>query len=105
MRGGESSHEPQAGKAARQQKGYTMPNEEIITKACQAAGITETVHTFAAWKALGFSVKKGEHALLKLPIWRYKARKVNDADSEDKEVGDTFRVTAFFFGLHQVEPI
>lgn len=80
-----------------------MTNEEIITKACQAAGITETVHTFAAWKALGFSVKKGEHAMLKLPIWRYKTRK--DADGEDKEVVDTFRVTAFFFGLHQVEPI
>ena len=41
---------PQAGKAAGQKKGYTMTNEEIITKACQAAGITETVHTFAAWK-------------------------------------------------------
>lgn len=104
MRGGGNAHHlPQAGKAAGQKKGYTMTNEEIITKACQAAGITETVHTFAAWKSLGFSVKKGEHAMLKLPIWRYKTRK--DADGEEKEVGDAFRVTAFFFGLHQVEQI
>lgn len=41
--------------------------------------------------------------MLKLPIWRYKTRK--DADGEEKEVGDAFRVTAFFFGLHQVEPV
>lgn len=31
----------------------------------------ETFHTFAEWKRMGFSVKKGQHAALVCNLWKY----------------------------------
>ena len=43
-----------------------MTNVEIIAKAMKANGIEEPSHTFAAWKKLGYVVKKGEKAAFRL---------------------------------------
>lgn len=65
---------------------------------------TEPIHTFAHWQHLGYKVRKGQHAVAKLVIWKYKASK----DEEEGIVtiergGDMFRKTAHFFALSQVE--
>lgn len=31
----------------------------------------ETFHTFAEWKRMGYSVKKGEHAAITCQLWKY----------------------------------
>lgn len=60
----------------------------------------EPIHTFQVWKELGYSVKKGEHAIAKFTIWKYTADK--EDDSED---GHCFMKTAHFFKREQVEPL
>ena len=69
----------------------------------------EEIHTFARWKALGYSVKKGQHAVAKLTIWKYTGGKKTeeDEDGEEKtrhEDGHCFMKEAFFFSASQVEP-
>lgn len=68
------------------------------------------LHTFAAWKELGFIVKKGEHARAKIRIWKYTdGRKSTDAetaaDADGEDHGHMFMKTAFFFSPSQVEPL
>ena len=68
----------------------------------------EAIHTFAAWKQLGFSVKKGEHAIAAFTIWKYAERRreaeEENADEEQAE-GRMFMKKAFFFKASQVERI
>ena len=100
-----------------------MTNEEIIYRASISAGIISEeeaqkfaqsgrrlpIHTFAEWKKHGYNVKKGEHAALKVRLWRKKG--VNpDKVSDDKEAvevepdGDGYYlVTACLFTGGQVE--
>lgn len=63
---------------------------------------TEQIHTFAAWKEIGFSVKKGEHAVAKFPVWKYKA-KVDEKTGQEN--GQMFMKTSAFFAASQVEPL
>ena len=68
----------------------------------------EPIHTFAKWKELGYKVKRGEHAITKLTIWKYNTRRIHDdeADPEERiERGYCFQKTAHFFSASQVEPI
>ena len=65
----------------------------------------EPIHTFACWKNLGYSVKKGEHAVAKFPIWKgsEKVVKDNDGNDTDETALKMFRKDAFFFKSSQVE--
>jgi hypothetical protein len=63
----------------------------------------EAIHTFAAWKARGFSVKKGEHAVAKFAIWKHATKTVEDDDGNEKETSRMFLKTAAFFTASQVE--
>ena len=61
----------------------------------------EQIHTFARWKALGFSVKKGEKAVAKFPIWKCAIKKSEDElTEEDKRL---FMKLSAFFSAAQVE--
>lgn len=64
-------------------------------------GPEEQIHTFAAWKDLGYSIKKGEKAITKLTIWKYAGKK--DKETEEETDGHCFLKTACFFASHQVE--
>ena len=64
----------------------------------------EEIHTFQAWKSLGYSVKKGEKAIAKFPIWKYTSKKVETEDGEE-ETSNMFMKTAAFFKMSQVEII
>lgn len=63
----------------------------------------EEIHTFQRWKAMGYSVKKGEHAIAKFPIWKMGTKK--DKDGEEVETGRMFMKTSAFFKTSQVEPM
>jgi len=65
----------------------------------------EPIHTFACWKAHGFSVKKGEKAIARFPIWKgaEKAIKDDDGNDTDEKALKMFRKESCFFSASQVE--
>ncbi len=91
-----------------------MTNEEIIFRGIQAhLGLTDedalkllaegkypVYHTFQKWQELGYRVKKGEHADLKLAIW--KQGKARENENGEAVQGRMFLKTASFFGAGQV---
>lgn len=71
--------------------------------------IPEAIHTFAAWKEMGFSVKKGEHAIAKFPVWKFvsgtKSEVMDDGLELKEDYSKCIMKTAAFFAATQVEPI
>lgn len=64
----------------------------------------QEIHTYAAWKGLGYQVKKGEKALAKFTIWKYTtSRKAQETEEEAQERGHCFMKLSFFFAPAQVE--
>lgn len=66
---------------------------------------TEPIHTFAAWKELGYKVKKGEHAIAKFSIWKYSSKKTENENGEEVENGRCWLKESHFFSQSQVEAI
>lgn len=75
----------------------------LATIGQQLFEIPEEIHTRTSWKALGFTVKRGEKAIAKFPIWKCTKTKVNGSDDEYKEV--RFLQTSSFFKTSQVQSI
>ena len=77
---------------------------EVIFSAMLAA---DTFHTFAEWKRMGYSVKKGQHAALTCQLWKYtdKPRKAAEADGKDAPETDPhfYKTKAHLFHALQVE--
>lgn len=72
--------------------------------------LPEDIHTFAAWKARGFIVRKGEHAIAAFHVWKYSDRRRadtenGDTDGEQENGGRCFLKKSFFFKASQVEKI
>lgn len=72
--------------------------------------LPEAIHTFAAWKARGFVVRRGEHAVAAFHVWKYSDRRRADAetgetDEEQESGGRCFLKKSFFFKASQVEKI
>lgn len=72
----------------------------------------EEIHTFQAWKKLGYQVQKGEHAIAKFQVWKFKASKAGADDREvgenedlEKQKGKCFMKLAFFFTADQVKEV
>lgn len=66
----------------------------------------EPIHTFQAWKNLGFCVKKGEKAVAQFHIWKCVNKKVKvDDDEETEEQKRMFMKKASFFSLSQVQAL
>jgi antirestriction protein ArdC len=69
----------------------------------------EPIHTYQAWKSMGYQVKKGEKAIAQFPVWKMSnpsKKAQEEAEKEDKEVqGRMFLKTASFFKSSQVEEI
>lgn len=63
----------------------------------------EEIHTFQHWKSLGFKVKKGEHAVARIEIWKHSTRTVENEDGEEIDKSRMFRKIACFFSKSQVE--
>lgn len=72
--------------------------------------LPEPIHTFNAWKQMGYKVKKGEHAIAKFSIWKYteKAKKEEEKTGnalEDAPKSNMFMKMSAFFSSAQVERI
>lgn len=63
---------------------------------------TEPIHTYNAWKEMGYQVRKGEKAVAQFTIWKYRAGKYNE-EQETEEDGKMFMKKASFFTVRQVE--
>lgn len=86
-----------------------MTNLEIIETAKMLNGVTEEAHTFAHWRTLGYSVRKGEHAAFSAVIWKYaskrKASAKVESDEEQPTEGRMFMKKAYFFTASQVDAL
>lgn len=67
------------------------------------AGQPEPIHTFAKWKSMGYSVKKGEKAIAKITIWKYTTRTKTDDDGNEIDDSKCFPKVSAFFKTSQVE--
>lgn len=66
----------------------------------------EEIHTFAAWKARGYRVKKGEKNIAQFPIWKHVTKTVtNEETGEEEKKSRMFMKKASFFKASQVEPL
>ena len=84
-----------------------ITNKQIMEMYRAEKGISADVelYTFAAWKRLGFSVKKGEKSTHVVALWKYTEKK-KDEDEEEKQIGG-YCVTRnmHLFTREQVEPL
>lgn len=101
------------------QKGrIKMTNAEIIYAArVQLAntgklntvnGVPEEIHTYQAWKKLGYQVLRGEKAVCILKIWKPIPKKGKpEPEEEEKRKDDPWMMlkTAYFFSQSQVDSI
>ena len=69
------------------------------------AGQPEPIHTFAKWKSMGYSVKKGEKAIAKITIWKYISRTKTDDDGNEIDDSKCFPKVSAFFKTSQVEKV
>lgn len=60
----------------------------------------EQIHTYEAWKELGYQVKRGQKAKCSFTIWKY-TQKEKDGEKEER----MFMKKASFFTFDQVEAI
>lgn len=60
----------------------------------------EEIHTFSAWKSLGYGVKKKEKAVAKFPIWKHVTKKTETEGEEEERM---FLKISCFFSASQVE--
>ena len=98
----------------RKRKGKKMTNAQIIFNAsmelveqgklAMVDDMPEPIHTFQAWKALGYCVKKGEKSEIKITIWKHKSKvEKNEETNEEIQKSSMFMKTASFFRFDQVE--
>lgn len=83
-----------------------MNNATLILRAkiTNDIPLDEELHTFAEWKRLGFSVKKGEKARCKIAIWNKSIKKKKDTeDEEENDDGYFYTKVAAFFTKNQVQ--
>lgn len=82
-----------------------MNNATLIlhAKAANDIPLDEELHTFAEWKRLGFSVKKGEKARCKIAIWNKSIKKKKDTENEEEDDGYFYTKVAAFFTKNQVQ--
>lgn len=82
-----------------------VTNKQIIETYRALNGIMEPIHTYAAWKSLGYQVRKGEKSADKIKIWKHKTRTVKGENGVETETSKMLMTTAAFFRQSQVEPI
>lgn len=64
----------------------------------------EQIHTYQIWKELGYQVQKGQQAVAKVLIWKFKPAKDQEGQMLEEE-GKMFMKMASFFSASQVEKI
>jgi len=78
----------------------------LVTQEEEFIDEIQPIHTFNAWKLLGYKVKKGEKAVAKFPIWKYTSKKKKEESEEEAQAnGYCFMKMSAFFTNEQVEKI
>ena len=69
--------------------------------------LPEQIHTYQAWKSLGYQVKKGAKAVAQFPIWKHTSKQLDEVDEEGnpKEKSNMFMKVSAFFTKDQVEKL
>ena len=69
--------------------------------------VFQPIHTYNAWKRLGYQVKKGEKAIAKFAVWHWTSKKKKEDEDEEKAVanGKCYMKMSAFFTDEQVEKI
>lgn len=100
-----------------QHKKYTLKgiikmaqtNVQLVTEAAEAVGIEyngENLKTFAEWKRVGMSVKKGEKASVTVSLWKPVTKEVENKETGKKEMKKTFiKKMCHLFTPDQVQPV
>lgn len=65
----------------------------------------EEIHTFDYWKKSGYTVKRGEKSIVKIPIWKHTTKTSTDDNGNAVETSSMFMKAAYFFSTKQVEKI
>ena len=85
---------------------------EVVDNAGKKSQIPEPeeIHTYSAWRQLGFQVKRGQKAVSKFPIWKHvtKAKPEGEAgegEQNEPEAARMFLKVSAFFSRSQVEGI
>lgn len=96
-----------------------IEKEEIALIATGELKVGEHLHTFQGWKQLGFSVKRGSHALVTTKLWK-KCKEVKTTnkhenlgigcddetnEKNEKTYKDFILVKSFLFSSSQVEKL
>lgn len=63
---------------------------------------TEPIHTYTAWKSLGYQVQKGQKAVASFKIWKHTTKENEETGKKESKM---FMTNAFFFKSSQVSPI
>lgn len=77
-----------------------MSNMEIISTVAMVNGFNydgNNLKTFQEWKKAGYTVKKGEKALIKTNLWKYK-----EIEKNGEKVVKCISVIANLFSIDQV---
>lgn len=92
----------------------TIPegSDETPESVLNAELAAESFHTFAEWKRMGYSVKKGQHAALVCNLWKYTdkpgkaAREAAAQAGQDAPESDPhfYMAKSHLFNALQVEP-
>jgi N-terminal domain of anti-restriction factor ArdC len=106
-----TKNEMQAEALANARNGQTMTNYPAIFAGFIEKGIAEAdikprenVFTFHAWKALGRSVKKGEHGVRVMTFIDCAGRERDPSSGEEKETSYRRPHTTTVFHISQTEP-
>lgn len=62
---------------------YTQEQADAIL----ASGHALPIHTFAEWKRMGYSVKKGEHAAITCQLWKFTTKPTKAAQAAAEAAG------------------
>ena len=96
------------------QQGILKPTGRILTARLEDGSEiqmpeAEEMHTYKAWRARGYFVRKGEKAIARLHIWKYVARTedhpMEDGSTQEIDTSRMFLQSAYFFSQSQVERI
>lgn len=71
-------------------------------------GVSPNLHTFAMWKAKGYRVKKGEHAVICTKLWKPKQNKYKNEKGETIKEDDPsymYLCKSYLFSAEQVEKV
>lgn len=86
-----------------------MTNVEIVSMAWAelvsngTISEAEEIHTFAKWRELGYSVRRGEKCIVKLTIWKHTAKEKTLDNGETVTDARMFMKTAAFFQLRKLK--